>query len=208
MKNEMITGFKKIVFLWKKPRIVLITGNNEKDIAETISDVIKEYFQVKIIEREISVFDFFRNKVLIFKANPEKSRLFEFLLSKSKLPILVLSGAERDFSKSENITKLIRSLSVGFLVLGPDNGYFREIKKESKVGVFSFGFQNKTDFWVTDIKMNSDTNFKINYRGNIVPFWLRGIASNEKICSALIAASIGELMGLNLIKTSEALKEV
>ena len=208
MKNDTITGFKKIVFLWKKPKIILITGDDKEYIAKTVLGIIERHFDAKIVEGEISIFDFFRNEVLIFKTDIEKGKSFEFLLSKSKLPILVLAGTEIDFSKNEDVAKLIKSLSTGFLVLGPDNKYFREIKKESKVGVFSFGFQEKADFWATDIKVNSDTNFKVNYRGNIVPFWLRGVASNERIYSAVVAALIGELMGLNLVKASEALKEV
>jgi len=213
MKNNMITGFKKLVFIWKKPKIVLILCSNEEHVAEehiasVVFNVMNKHLKTKMIEGDVSAFDFFRNKVLIFKAEPDKRKMLEFLLNKSNLPILALCGMEEDFSINEYIVKLVESLGEGFLILNSDNKYLLKIGKDIKSKVFSLGFQNKADFCLTDIKVNGDTNFKISYRGNIVPFWLSGIANKEKIYSALVAASIGELIGLNLVKISKTLKEV
>lgn len=208
MKNNTITRFKKLVFLWKKPKIILIACENEEYVASTVSDLLKMHLAAKIIEEDVSIFDFFGDKILILKAKPERREMLKFLLSKSKFPVLVLCGVGKNFSKNKYIIELVKSLNKGFLILNSDHKYFQEIGKESKSTVFSLGLQNKADFSLSDTRINGDTNFKISYRGNIVPFWLSGIASEEKIYSTLVAASIGELIGLNLVKTSKTLKEV
>ena len=51
----------------------------------------------------------------------------------------------------------------GYLILNFDDETVREIRDETNLKELTFGFQEKADFRATDIKLNSGTNFKINY---------------------------------------------
>ena len=119
------------------------------------------------------------NEVLIFEANATELENFQFFLKKSPFSILVSTQ--------------------GWVEI-----------QEKKVGSkkLTFGFQDGADFQASDIKVNGGTNFKINHKGNIVPVWLRGVANQNQIYSALAAVAVGTVFGLNLVEISQALTPV
>ncbi|GAI57101.1 unnamed protein product, partial [marine sediment metagenome] len=112
----------------------------------------------------------------------------------------------------------------GFLILNFDDETAREIKTETIAHSLTFGFQEGADFQASDIKyqtsegseggkegkaifdLNTGVNFKINYKGNIVPVWLEKLFGKEQIYSALAAVGVGVIFDLNLVEISQALK--
>ena len=72
---------------------------------------------------------------------------------------------------------------------------------------YTFGFQEEADFRASDIKINGGLNFKINYKGNTVPVWLEVPFNKEHVYAALATAAAGEVLDLNLVEISEALKD-
>lgn len=98
--------------------------------------------------------------------------------------------------------------SKGYLVLDFDEEDMRRLKDDASVKVLTFGLGEEADFTASDIKINGGTNFKINYGGNIVPVWLEERADKEQIRSILAAASVGTVLGLNLVEISQALKDL
>jgi len=119
------------------------------------------------------------NEILIFEASSSELEKFQFFIQKSPLSVLVSTEGWVE----------IREKKVGF-------------KKTT------FGFEEGVDFQATDIKLNGNTNFKINYQGKVVPVWLKGVCDKEKILAGLAAAAVGTIFGLNLIKISQALREI
>ena len=71
----------------------------------------------------------------------------------------------------------------------------------------SFGFQEPADFRVSDIRSNGGTNFKVNYQGTVIPFWLKESLLREEIYSTVCAALVATIFGLNLVEISQALKK-
>jgi len=71
----------------------------------------------------------------------------------------------------------------------------------------------KNALLVSDVKVNGGINFKINYKGSIVPFWLvtsPGITAENaqpEIQKALEMIVVGLINNLNLVEISQALKE-
>lgn len=67
---------------------------------------------------------------------------------------------------------------------------------------------------ISDIHVNGSANFKLSYRGSIVPFWLEippGV--DQEDVEMKIRASLGEIAkglaaGKNLVEISQALKTV
>ena len=55
-------------------------------------------------------------------------------------------------------------------------------KKKGVDNVFTFGVKEEVDFNVSDININKEgVNFKLNYRGKTVPFWVSGISKEEDV---------------------------
>ena len=104
---------------------------------------------------------------------------------------------------------LQKQLSLGrkkYLILNYDDDNIRKIKEYDKAKIITFGFRADADFRASDVKINGGVNFKINYQGNTVPVWLEKPFGQEHIQAALAAAAVGEVLGLNLIDVSEALR--
>lgn len=205
----------KIIFSFKKPKIIIITGKGRSCAAEAVYQVLRQHLKVK----KISDFNLFakRNEILILETKVKNYRDFDFLVKYSQLPILVVthstdipfdkdffSGEKRDIEEILKLAKILPSHSP--LILNFDDETIREIKDFTNLKTLTFGFQEKADFRATDIKLNFGTNFKLNFEGNIVPIWLDKIFGKEQIYSALVACTIGAKFGLNLVEISQALK--
>jgi len=197
--------FKKLIFLIKRPCIIIVTGKGRFCAAGAISQILKAEGQsFKIFETDFS--------------KPKEIKKFSFLLKKSRLPILVVTRigeipADKNFFAGEREkTSLIRKIAgilpeQGFLILNFDDETVREIKNQSQALSLTYGFQKRADFQATDININlSGTNFKINYQDNIIPFWLDRLFGKELIYSALAGICLGTIKKINLVEISQALK--
>ena len=197
----------KIKFLLKRPKVVIVTGEGRACAKKAIFQVFKQYFK---IDSEILIFDF-------NLTNSSYVETLRFFIKNSSLPVLVVTQVgdippEKDFfagekEKTLTIRKLAKTMPAqGFLVLNFDDETVREIKDETNLKELTFGFQEGADFRATDLKLNTGTNFKINYKGNIVPVWLEKLFGKEQVYSALSAAAVGTIFDLNLVEISQALK--
>jgi len=119
------------------------------------------------------------NEILIFEANLADLEKFQFYIRRAPLSVLVSTA-----------------------------GWVEIREKKNGLKKMTFGFEEGVDFQATDIKLNGNTNFKINYQGKVVPVWLKGICDKEKISAGLAAATVGTVFGLNLIEISQALKKI
>lgn len=102
-----------------------------------------------------------------------------------------------------------------FLVFNYDNEPLRKICQNIDIKKISFGFSEEADFKVSDVnELENNTNFKINYRGNTVPVWLKKFSGKNpstelrasEIYNFLSAICIGDLLGLNIIEISDSFK--
>lgn len=75
------------------------------------------------------------------------------------------------------------------------------------VGKFlSYGFGSNADFLAEEIKESQEgINFKILHQGNAIPFWIKKVYRKEDIYPFLAAVAVGELCGINLVQSSQAL---
>ncbi len=211
--SKIISNFKSqitnLVFLFRKPKVVIVVGEGRAYAKKAIFQVLNQYFKIG-------------EDVLIRETELKEFEEFKFLAKHSSLLTLVVTHigdipADKDFfagnkEKTIKINELAKSLPLqGHLILNFDDGTVREIKNESPAHSLTFGFQEGADFRVTDIKLNGEMNFKINYKGNVVPVWLSatpvGKEQKEQIYSALAASAVGTIFGLNLVEISQSLKK-
>ena len=211
--------FERIKFIIKKPKVIIVTGEGRKVAKEAIFQVLKQH--LKIDDGILLLETDFKNSSAV--------KNFKFLIKNSSLPILVVTHVgDIPFDKDSNppttlpqagpffagerektlkIRELTKCLPAqGYLILNFDDETVREIKDETNLKELTFGFQVEADFQASDIKLNTGTNFKINYKGNIVPIWLEKLFSKEQIYAALAAIAVGTIFGLNLVEISQALK--
>lgn len=174
----------KFLFFIKRPCVVLIVGKSCSFAAEIVSKILKD------------------KNVLILE--PETS---DFFLKRSKLPILVITDSddEKEISNIKRLAKIIPAR--GFLVLNFDKDQIRDIKDISIAQRLTYGFYKKADLQISDLNVTSDgTNFKINYQGNIVPFWFKESLEKEHIYSILSGIAVGIIKDINLVEISQSLK--
>ncbi len=213
--------FEKIKIILKKPKVIIVTGNGRVCAKEAIQQVLKPHFSVG-------------KEILVLESDLKNTRdlkRYKFLINQSSLAVLVVTHAgdiplEQDFfagerEKTEEILSLAKILpSSSYLVLNFDDETVREIGDLTNLKTLTFGFQERADLRASDIKINGweansarqarepvlGTNFKINYKGNIVPVWLERLFGKEQIYSALAGVGIGIIFDLNLVEISQALK--
>lgn len=196
----------KIKFLFKKPKVVIVTGNGRTCATPAIYQVLKPYFKIG-------------DEILIFEVDSDSLKFqdLDFLIKNSSLPILVAThigeiSPDQDFfaGEKEDVKEILNLAKIlpenGNLVLNFDDETVREIEDLTDFKALTFGFQEGADFQATDIKLNTGTNFKLNYGKNVVPVWLDYLFGKEQIYSALSAISVGIILDLNLIEISQVLK--
>jgi len=210
--------FNKLKFLLKRPRVIVITGNSRQTAKEAIFQLLKPYFKMEKDSNPpkdgssrfagsprvpTTLPPKGRAPILILELEEEKVKDLTFYLKNSKKAVLVITPGVKEMASFAKKLPPKTNLIFNFDF---DNEIIRELKDMTGLNTLTFGFQEGADLRVTDINLNQETNFKINYQGNIVPVWLGGILGKEQIYDTLAAASCGTILDLNLVQISQALK--
>ncbi len=200
----------KLLFLIKRPILIVVTGKGRACAAEAIFQVLKKHFG--------------KTKFLILEGIPDL-----FFVKKARKTILVITavgeipadevlfaGEKKDVVRVIELAKVLPkqarlaspfSARRAHLVLNADDETVREIKDESKTPALTFGLSEATDFQASDIHISEKgTNFKLNYKGNIVPIWLENLFGKKQMYSVLAATAVGMVLDINLVKLSQTLR--
>jgi len=210
--------FKKFNLYLKKPRVIIVIGNSKSSVAEVIYQVLSKKIKAKKISIETIPF-VNKDELLIIESNIKELNSLNFLVKNSSSPILLVTNLGEiptdsiffrgDKNSAGDILKLINALpNDSQLVLNFDDEALKEIKNSINLGIFTFGFGEGSDFLASDVKFNHSTNFKLNYQGNIIPFWLDFPAEKTHVYNALAVISVSTILNLNLIEVSQILKNM
>ncbi len=77
--------------------------------------------------------------------------------------------------------------------------------------IFKDYLRIKDEIKVSDFRLNGGINFKIDYQGSIVPFWLAvepaatQLLVEKEVQDALASIAVGLALGLNLVEISQHL---
>ena len=178
--------------LLKKPKAIILSGPDSRIIKETAERILGPHLKKD-------------EDVLIVENNLESTEEVKIILQKSSFPVLVLNQTgEVSLEKIKALTEAMSGK--GFLIVNSDEETIRQIREMSPVPVLSFGFELRSDFYASDIRINGGINFKINHKGSSVPIWLEKSKWEEKMTGALALVAIATVFGFNLVEISEALK--
>lgn len=214
----MMKFLVKINLYFKKPRVIIVTGDNSTSTMEVIYQVLSR--KLKIRKTSIQDIPFVnKNEILIIESKVKELNFLNFLVRNSRSPILLVTNLGKiptdsiffsgDKKDTEEILKFTNVLPVNSqLVLNFDDEALKEIKNLINLKIVTFGFGEGSDFLATDIKFNHVTNFKLNYQGNIVPIWLDFLTGKKDIYNTLATMLVSTIFNLNLVEVSQLLKNM
>ncbi len=193
----------KLIFYFKNPAVAVIFSRPDSDIIDLLSVVTKGWIDSENISFGIksSFSPLKRESFLIdFSHDELKLKDIEFLLKRSSVPILIVSGKDPDPELLHNFPRR------GCVITDAETA--KVFKKEEIEGVLisGVGFDERSDLWASDLNIGEETNFKINHEGDSVPFWIDKNLSRDEITEILLAVRAGMALGLNLVQISRNLK--
>lgn len=184
---KKINFFKKIKYFTQNPTAVLLFGKNFNLIEKIILDINKD---IKVIDG-MSL----KKKDLIF--------IFKTLSS----PILIFKNLNDlpNYKIKEIINNFPQS---GTILFKQEKKINKKLKsKLSPTKLYSFSLNKKADITLEKFHKNHGTNFKINYKGNSVPFWVKQKLNKDNALNILAGISVGIILKNNLVEISQILKE-
>lgn len=163
-------------------------------------------------------------EILILEMGIDRPGDMEYLMSIAKPKVGVVTAVSyahlEYFGSVHNIRKekqvLVENvLPGGVAILNFDSRFVRDMLPEIRSKVLSYGLEEGLDLRAQDINYNLDKaeyeltgiNFKLNYRGSIVPVMIKNAISPSAIYSALAAAAVGVYFDLNLVEIAQKLSE-
>ena len=104
----------------------------------------------------------------------------------------------------------------GFAILNFDYDLVMENRNKTSAEVITYGFKDGADLRASDVNLIVDEktgaptglNFKISFKGNIVPAFLPGVVAEHLIYAPLAGMAAGLVFGINLVEAIEAIKNI
>ncbi len=184
------------------------------------------FFWIRVLVVSFFGLFFQRNypEILVLEYGADKPGDIKRLASKFKPHIGVVTAVGEVpvhveyFSGPEAVAKekgrLVEALSaLDFAVLNFDDLAVLEMRERTKAKVFTYGFGEGAMARVSNLEPRIEdgapvgVNFKMNYSDSFVPFRLNGSLGKSQGYAAAAAATVGAILGMNLVDISEALSE-
>ncbi len=163
-------------------------------------------------------------EVLVLEMGADKPGDIKYLVGIAPCKIGVLTyiaHAHTEFFKT--IKKIAEEKKVilthlnndGIAIVNFDNPETFQCAKGIKAEVLTYGFKDGADLQATDVNIiraengwPAGLNFKVLYKGNIVPVFLPGIVAEHLIHSVLAAIAVGLSVGINLVEAAESIRSL
>lgn len=164
-------------------------------------------------------------EILVLEMGADKPGDIEYLTEFAPCKVGVLtfiSHAHTEFFKT--IKKIAQEKRIiishlrqdGFAVLNFDNELVMQSAGTTKAEVVTYGFKEGADLRATDINILKDEqtgwstglNFKVLYKGSVVPVFLPGVIAKSAISAALSGLAVGTIFGVNLVEGAQALSKL
>ncbi len=194
--------------VFKNKKVIFITGDRKKEAVHFIEFVLKDSFSLFHINRIPGIFDILhilKSDIIIIEDegfdNPETIKSFLYPI---KFCVFIVTGVK----KRTRVKKFFRGFLKNWIPV-LDFSVAKKLKKEKTKEVLTFGINKKSaQVYISDIyQKKEETNFKVNYKANIIPFWIKGKIKEKKIYGVLPALCVAKILNLNLAEVSYKIKE-
>lgn len=192
---------EKLNFFVKKPKVIMIFGENRVRVKDFLTKILKLNFKIgeKVLIVDIDLQD------------PSSMEKLSFFVKNSPYPILSFVGNSLLPDQKEKIEKVMETLpDTAKILLNNDDDSLKGLKIRDNINLLTFAANSIADLRVTDV---FEANFKVNYKGSTIPIWfekpldLSSESIKEEVASVLAAVSIGLMLDLNLVGMSQVLRE-
>jgi hypothetical protein len=192
----------------KNKKIIFVMGEQKREASYFLDFVLKDDFSVVEINNTPSLFNLFsliKSNVVIFQDNEavnfEKVKKFLHRFSSCIFVITKLENRSRARGMLSGFKKEWSIVS--------DFSMSKKLEKRKTKETLTFGIDRKrADMYITDISVkDGNTNFKVNNKLNIVPFWVKKELKKREIYSILPGLCVAKIMNLNLAEISYKVKE-
>lgn len=198
----MKTFLKQFLFQLRKPALVILLNENSHLLSQII--LFLSTPEIKIGLGEPSLKTILTSKVLLLDFN--RAQNLKNWLKISQKPILIITHKTESSKETGELLKNFPDK--GLVILNQDEPILKESKEKKSFWTFSFGLQRGADLFISDLSVDEGgTNFKMNYQGHSVPFWLESIHQKETLYAVLAAIALGLQFNLNLVNASQKLKK-
>ncbi len=162
-------------------------------------------------------------EVLVLEYGVDRPGDMDYLLSIAKPQIGIVTAVGEIpvhvefFSGPEGVakekSKIVSFLpATGFAILNADDKLVTKMGEQTRAHVITFGFDPKAELRITNFKDRFDSetgeagvSFKLNYGGSSVPVRIDGVFGKTAAYASAVAAAVGLIFGMNLVKIAEAL---
>ncbi len=192
----------------KRKKVIFIAGDRNKETAYFANFVLKDNFTIFSSDKIPSIFDFFsilKSDIVIIEDNNSEDHLkVKRFLELSQYCVFVITETK----EKARIKKILQG-SLEKLIFVLDFSVAKKLKKRKKKDVLTFGIDRKrAAFYITDIRQREkETNFKVNYGANTIPFWVKEKLKNKEIYAVLPALCLAKIFKLNLANVSHRIRE-
>lgn len=185
----------KLVLLFKQQPLVIIL-KEDLIITNLLLTITKSWFLNK--NNFLNLFYFFKKAPIIVGGSSFSLAEIKFLLKKSFQPILIINTSDFNKDLLQNFPK------VGYLVTNYETANLIKKEKNDSLPIYDVGLNNNSDFWMSNINIEKEFNFKINYEGDTIPFWLNKEIYQGKEIEVLLAIRTGLILGHNLVEMGQS----
>ncbi len=192
----------------KGRQVVLVAGDRKEEATRFMYFIFKDDFSVYLAKGRPGIRDLpgiLRSDMILIEDNPEEDVNMVRDLSHS-LPscFFVVTRAE----KGKRVKELLQGSSRKSKLI-MDLSMLKKVGKKRFEKILTFGVnKKKADFYISDAhKREGETNFKVNYESNIIPFWVKEELMVKDLYAVLPALCLAELLDLNLAKVSYNIRE-
>ncbi len=194
--------------LLKNKKIIFVSGDIKRGASGFVYLVLKDKFSVSYFNRIPDIFDFFkilRSEIIILEDNlKDNTEALKAFVSSAENCFFIFT----DTKKKMRTRKMLKGFSRKWN-LALDYSIARRLKRKRGKKSLTFGMKKKSaDFSVTDIhSKDSETNFKVSYKGKSIPFWINKKLKAREVYGVLPAICVAEMIGMNLAEVSQKLKK-
>jgi hypothetical protein len=192
----------------KKKKIIFVEGDYRRETARFVDFILRDKFSIfytKKIPNILNIFSILKSDIIIFEdsGHDGTTKIKKFLFS---LQTFVFVATEA--KKKTRVKKFLRG-EIENTTLVLDFSLAKKIRRKKVKEVLTFGIERKkADFYITDINIRKDeTNFKVNYGSNSIPFWVNKGLKRKEIYAVLPALSLAKPFNINLVEISSIIKE-
>lgn len=131
------------------------------------------------------------------------------------MPVHVENFSGREALIKEKLKLALAVGKDGYVILNDDVSAWQAAKEKAKAQILTYGFSEQADIKISTLERRVfeqdgktaplGVTFKIDYKGNFVPFRMDGVFSSDGAYAGAAACAVGIALGLNLIDAASAI---